>query len=128
MPPGRNNQVFELRSDRGRFLVKHYFTHPLDPRDRLQAEFAFSSFVWSAGLTQAPRPIASLPEQRLAVYELIQGEALTRADDPACEQALDFLIELNRCRTRPLASSLPQAGVIVADDQLHAPQAPLLQP
>jgi hypothetical protein len=38
---GRNNQVFKMMTDGQKFLLKSYFVHPDDPRDRLGNEFSF---------------------------------------------------------------------------------------
>ena len=38
---GRNNQVFKMMADDRRFLLKSYFIHEEDPRDRLGNELSF---------------------------------------------------------------------------------------
>lgn len=76
IPGGANNRVY--RVDAGRFtgLLKWYFRHPNDPRDRLGAEFEFCRFAWEHGVQQAPRPLARDAKQGLALYEFICGESL----------------------------------------------------
>jgi hypothetical protein len=46
LPGGANNRAFRLDAGGQSFLLKAYFRHPDDPRDRLGTEFAFSRFAW----------------------------------------------------------------------------------
>lgn len=112
LPGGGNNRVFRLETDTGPVLLKEYFQHPADPRDRLAAEVAFSRFAWSQGLRMLPEPLASDPLHRLAVYEFIQGQRLSPGDVSAdhVRQAGEFLRLLDGCRTVPEAASLPAAA------------------
>ena len=43
---GANNRVFRVQAQESPFLLKAYFTHPEDRRDRLGAEFSFLRFAW----------------------------------------------------------------------------------
>ena len=93
-------------------LLKAYFHHPNDPRDRLGTEFGFSTFAWLNGLRTLPRPLACQPENHLGLYEFIEGRRLepheVMAD--AVEQAADFFHRLNRYKEAPAASALPIAS------------------
>ena len=70
---GRNNKVFHLYADGKSFLLKSYFFSPQDSRDRLYHEFSFTNFAWTCGIYTVPKPFASLPERRFALYEYIDG-------------------------------------------------------
>jgi hypothetical protein len=93
-------------------LLKVYFQHPDDPRDRLDAEFAFCRFAWQAGLRCVPQPLACNRERKLGLYEFIEGQAPAPGDVawPMVQQAMDFFRELNRHRTLPAAQALPIAS------------------
>ena len=112
LPGGGNNRVFRLETDAGPVLLKEYFRHPADPRDRLAAEVAFSRFAWSQGLRMLPQPLASDPLHRLAVYEFIHGRRLSPGDVSAdhVRQAGEFLRALDGRRGVAEAASLPAAA------------------
>lgn len=109
---GANNRVFRVEVAGRAVLLKFYFEHPEDPRDRLGAEFAFSRFAWESGISCLPRPLASDPRNRLALYEFVDGRPL-RADEVTVEvvwAALDFYHQVNRNRDHPEARGLPDAS------------------
>ncbi len=112
MPGGGNNRVYRVRSESRRALLKAYFQHPADPRDRLGAEFAFSSFAWDHGITQLPRPLGCDRQNRLALYEFVDGRKLRPGEvtAQAVRQALSFFQELNRSKRTPAAKALPEAS------------------
>lgn len=124
LSPGRNNRVYRVEAGAGRFLLKAYFSHPDDPRDRLQAEFGFCRFVWDRGIRAVPESLAADDEERLALYEWIDGRALS-AGDLAREHvtaAIDFFVELNRHRRHPGAGTLPAASEACFDLRNHLRQ------
>ena len=109
---GRNNKVFRLDADGKSFLLKSYFFSPQDSRDRLYHEFSFTNFAWTCGIYTVPKPFASLPERRIALYEFIDGlpanQRVTNKED--IRQASDFILSLHRHRANNLALELPAAS------------------
>lgn len=109
---GRNNKVFRLDADGKSFLLKSYFFSHQDSRDRLYHEFSFTNFAWTCGIYNVPKPFASLPERRFALYEFIDGlpanQRVTTEED--IHQASNFILSLNRHRTNNLALELPAAS------------------
>ncbi len=109
---GRNNRVFRVDTADRRFLLKSYFAHPNDPRDRLATEFAFCQFAWRHGLRNIPEPIASSRAANMAIYGYIDGRRLTAAeiDDSHVTAALEFYKLLNRHAAAVDAAQLPAAS------------------
>ncbi|MBC8232344.1 aminoglycoside phosphotransferase family protein [bacterium] len=110
---GANNRVFLVEVNNGsRALLKAYFQHPDDPRDRLRAEFSFSSFAWENGLRCLPKPLGCDWQNRLGLYEFVPGRQLLphEVNEGAVRQALDFYRELNRHKELPGAKSLPEGS------------------
>ena len=109
---GGNNQVFVAEAETRAFVVKRYFTHPGDPRDRLASEYAFTRCATAIGVGSVPRPIACDARDGIAVYEFVAGRKLTGADleDAHVEQAARFLEAINSPRARVAAAQLPQAS------------------
>lgn len=109
---GGNNQVYLLGHNGDSCLLKLYFRHPGDPRDRLGAEYGFLDFAWRAGLRRQPKPLARLAGQGAALYQFLPGRRPQAPEiGPALvDQALDFYLELNRHRQLPKALALPLAS------------------
>lgn len=109
---GANNRIFRVVVGAAETLLKVYFQHPDDPRDRLGAEFSFSRFAWGNGLRSLPRPLACDPQNHLALYEFLQGRQLRPHEitEVFVRQALNFYQELNRHKRLPETGTLPKAS------------------
>lgn len=105
---GRNNRVYRVDADAGTFALKAY-PEPVDGRDRLTVEFKGLHFLSSHGISALPRPVASAPELRLALYEWIEGAPPQTSQD-AVDQASRFLLGLHALREAPDAAALPFAS------------------
>lgn len=107
---GANNQVFLAQAGETTTLLKVYFRHPGDPRDRLGAEFSFCSFARAQGVRAVPRPLACDCDGGMALYEFIVGTPLRPGEVSAqvVQEALDFYLALNR--ERSAAECLPCAS------------------
>jgi hypothetical protein len=106
---GNNHVVVGHTGDRA-LLIKQYFQHPDDPRDRFETERAFYEFLWNAGVKSVPEPLAWYRKERVAVLEYVEGEKPKRATQQLVDQAIEFLVEINRLRDAPSASALPLAS------------------
>jgi len=112
----------------GPWLLKRYFSHPGDQRDRLGAEYAFLTRAAALGEARVPRPLArsdvARGEVRAALYSFAPGRALAAGEvrPEHVRQALDLALRLNARRENaqglPVASeacfSLPQHLELVA--------------
>ena len=112
LPGGANNRAFRLDAGGSSFLLKSYFRHPDDPRDRLGAEFAFSRFAWDRGIRAIPQPLAADTDHALGLYVFVPGRAPQAADITveAIDAALAFYTALNHHRTHPEAAALPNGS------------------
>lgn len=109
---GGNNRVFRVDADGSNFLLKVYFQHPGDRRDRLGTEFAFSQFAWDNKVRALPQPLACDRQKGLGLYEFVRGRRIEPQEITAetVEQALDFYREVNRYKQVSEAQILPQAS------------------
>jgi hypothetical protein len=109
---GANNRVFRVEAAAGSALLKAYFRHPDDPRDRLGAEWAFSRFAWESGVRCIPQPLACDPTAGLGLFEFVYGKSLhgSVAGEAAVDQAIEFFRAVNRARSSPAAAALPSAS------------------
>lgn len=104
--------MFQVVAGGRTLLLKEYFHHRDDTRDRGGAEFAFLRFAWDLGIRCIPEPVAWDREARLALYEFIEGCRLEprQVDGRAVQSAIDFFVELNSFRSSSEAKTLPNAS------------------
>lgn len=77
---GKNNRVYRVDVPKGSLVLKVYFQHPKDTRDRMDAEFSFIKHVWNMGLRTLPQPVARLPLRQFALYTHLQGRPFAPGD------------------------------------------------
>ena len=109
---GGNNRVFKLELRDGSLRVlKFYFRHPGDKRDRLQAEFGALEFLWGQGVRCVPEPFGVDRERGAALYAFVAGDSFNGTVVSAdVDQALSFVARLHQLTRSPRASSLPSAS------------------
>ncbi|HLG68797.1 MAG TPA: phosphotransferase [Chloroflexota bacterium] len=109
LPTSGNNRVFRVDLPNRSLLLKAYFHSDADPRDRLGAEFLFTSFAWSHGLDMVPRPLAVDRANHLGLYEFVDGRRLEpeEIDWQRVSEALRFYRALNAHPESAAAWRLP---------------------
>lgn len=97
---GGNNRVFRVDVPKGSLVLKAYFQHPDDSRDRLDAEFSFLKHVWNMGIRNIPQPVARLPLRQLGLYTFIHGKRFTPGSvtQDHVAQAASFVHTINTNR------------------------------
>jgi hypothetical protein len=109
---GGNNQVYRLPGGGRDYVLKRYFQHPSDARDRFNTERVFYEFLWSGGLRQIPEPCGWDEEHRLGVFAFVPGRKLNPGEvtGEAVEEALEFVNRINALREHPAARAVPAAS------------------
>jgi hypothetical protein len=104
-----------------KFLVKQYFSDPLDDRDRFGAEVAFLKFASRHGIRAVPQLLASSKEQGLALLEFMDGTSVSPSTvtERVVEQAAGFCRQLLAAQSDPAARSLPAAAEACFSIQGH---------
>jgi len=102
---GGNNRLYRASAAGQCFMVKQYFRHVDDNRDRLGAEFAFLTLATQAVPGLCPAPYACNPDAGLALYEFIDGRALRPEEIGVAEidAAIAFIHALNATAVRQSA-------------------------
>ena len=112
LPGGGNNRVYQVDISGGPVLLKAYFRHPDDPRDRLGNEFGFARFAWDRGVRSLPEPLVRDPDVGLGLYEYLDGKPIlpggVGGDD--VRAAAEFHRAVNQHRHHPDAAALPIAS------------------
>ena len=96
---GKNNRVFRLvMPSEPPLVLKCYFRHPHDPRDRLEAEWDFLTYAWERGVRCVPQPLACDSQAQLGLYGFVSGEKLEAGQIARAhvESAADFVCAVNR--------------------------------
>jgi Phosphotransferase enzyme family len=103
---GKNNQVYRVDTDAGEALVlKHYFSDPRDPRDRLAAEWDFLQLTWSRGVRVVPEPLARDVASKTGLYGFVPGRKLKPSEvgQQHINAAIDFVLAVNAAPRTPEA-------------------------
>jgi hypothetical protein len=103
---GGNNQVFLIEGEDWRAVLKAYFHHPDDPRDRFGAETAFSRFLRAGGVNEVPELLSSDSEYRLALYQYVEGVRPDQVGGDDVSKAMEFIGRINKLRRAPEAATL----------------------
>ncbi len=109
---GANNRVYRATASGRTALLKAYFRHDGDARDRLGAEFGFCRHAWDQGVRTVPEPLAADAARQLGLYELVAGHPLA-SDSVGMDhvrQAAAFVVALNHPAGRAAAGHLPAAS------------------
>jgi len=108
LPGGRNIRTYRVRTGAGDSLLKWYFSHQSDRRDRLGTEFNFCRCLWQHGIRLVPQPFAADRKVGLGMYEFLPGRPLTPADIDldSHRQAIAFVQRINTVRHHSDALSL----------------------
>lgn len=119
---GANNRVFRLDTEGGPAVLKAYFHHPDDPRDRLAAEWAFLRLLWDGGVRTVPQPLALNRAHRLGLYAYIDGRRLGPEEGGAgaVAAALDFLEALSRLKGRAAGVASASEACFLLAEHLRA--------
>ncbi len=109
---GANNRVFRIDVAGTPLLLKSYFQHPDDPRDRFSAEVSFSEVAWQSGIRCIPQLLATDAASRLALFEFLSGHAFTTGDIGAAQidTAVQFVRDINHANCPERAAELSNAS------------------
>jgi len=118
---GGNNRLYRVETPDGNYVLKCYFRHPGDTRNRLDTEFTFATFAWRHGIHCIPEPLCRNDSTFCALFGLVEGKPLNSGKIGVKEisQALTFCLDLNALRTRPDVLTLANASESCFTLQAH---------
>lgn len=92
---GNNNAVYRLTTGNGnRFALKHYPATASDPRDRLGTEYTAVELMHGGGVDEVPAPRGKDENDRIALYEWVDGTPVETPDTADIDAAADFMARL----------------------------------
>jgi hypothetical protein len=108
---GRNNRVYRVTAGAA-VVLKWYFRHANDQRDRLNAEYAFCEYAIACGATCVATPLGRDDSSQLAAFSILEGDRLAagQVEPSHTRQAIELLRLLNEQRASPIAQRLPLAS------------------
>lgn len=93
---GRNNRVYRTHHADGPRVMKIYHRDPLDPRDRLNHEWAFLFYAARKGVVAAPRPLARDDVAGAALYSFAPGARIgPESIEAHLPKAIAFVLAVN---------------------------------
>lgn len=95
---GRNSQVFRVHNSSGDWLLKKYYQHTEDKRDRLGTEFNFLQLLWVKNIQQIPEPIICDRVHHLALFSFLKGLCPKEIELRHINQAVQFIYHINQFR------------------------------
>jgi hypothetical protein len=109
---GRNNRVYRVDSPRGRFVLKIYFRHPGDRRDRRTNEYRFATFLWEKGYRGLARPVATSKKFSATLFSFLQGKTPGKGEirGRGLKALGDFLLFCRWCSRKLSPRSFPDAS------------------
>lgn len=112
LPGGGNNRLFKVEVSGAPFVLKRYFCHPDDRRNRLDSEYRFSQFLWQRGVRCIPEPLARDDDSGSGLYRYVEGTQIVPAavTDRHLHEAQLFLQQANGWRQDAGALTLPEAS------------------
>lgn len=112
LPVGRgaNSRVYRVDAGADRFALKAYPRPSGDGRDRLGAEVGALEFFRRHGLSAVAGPVAADREAGFALFEWIEGEAITNPGPADIEAAAAFVERLHGLAAAAGAEGLPPAA------------------
>lgn len=116
---GRNSAVFKVSSNGKEWVIKHYFKHEADKRNRLDTEFQFLKFLNQIGCPAVAKPIAVDESKQLALYSFIYGTKPCTITDSHIDQATQFILLLHSFRDHPKSKILKYAADACFDIEQH---------
>jgi len=117
---GRNSAVFKVSSEGGNWILKHYYQHDADKRNRLASEYQFLTFLNQAGCRSVAKPITCDNRKQFALHSFLNGGRPSIITDMHIDQSAQFIILLHHLSDHPNAQAIENAADSCFDLEQHA--------
>lgn len=119
---GRNSRVWRIDDPSGQWVLKEYYRHPGDPRDRLATEYGFAAFLQAGDVNGVPRPQGLDRSRGWGLYTYLHGDPVQDVSGDCIAQSADFICRINDLRHAPGAADLPRASEASFTPRQHLQQ------
>ena len=107
---GRNSQVFLIEQDEKKWIIKKYYRHSGDPRNRLETETSFLNYLNKIGLKSVTKPLAVENEANLGLFSFLPGKVPGIINKEIMDQVNYFIRGINEFRDEQETKNLPMAS------------------
>ena len=116
---GRNSEVHRISNQHGQWILKNYYQHSSDQRDRMGTEFGFLTYLQKQGISAVARPLGMDHTRQCALYTFLPGKRPVAISPKHISQAVHFIKTINLSRNAPSALVLPMAADACLSWQAH---------
>jgi len=116
---GRNSRVWKIKSPKKDLIVKEYFRHKDDNRDRLGSEWDFLCLLNDNGISGVPEPMGVDYDNGIGLYSCLPGQPVNQITSSHIRQAAQFIIQVNSLRDRKSAKQIKPASEACFSIQDH---------
>lgn len=116
---GRNSEVSRLSNSDGQWILKRYYHHSSDRRNRLDTEFDFLRFLRDVGVSSVALPLGRENALNCALYSFLPGKRPDPITSAHITQAANFIGKINLHRDLASAAALPMASDSCCSWQAH---------
>jgi len=110
---GKNSKVLKIICDNHKeYILKQYFSHTLDQRNRLKVEFDCLKFLHNENISCVPKPLLQNEEYNYAIFEYINGKKIESEDVSFkdIDMLVNFLSKLNVLKLKTEAKKFKAAS------------------
>ena len=116
---GRNSEVHRISNPHGQWILKNYYQHSSDMRDRLGTEFRFLTYLEKRGASAVARPLGMDYAVNCGLYTFLPGRRPVTIAPSHISQAVDFIKTINFSHNTRDALALPMAADACLTWQAH---------
>lgn len=107
---GRNSKVWKISNPKGHWILKQYYQHDADKRDRLRAEASFLELLRNIGVDTVSNVLGMNKIFNIALYSFLPGGKPTIISSNHIRQAAKFINDINQLRYLPDSNNISPAS------------------
>ena len=107
---GRNSRVYQIEKNSYKWILKEYYQQVADPRNRLETEYNFLSFLNANSIEHVADAIAKDKENNCGLYSYLPGKQPLNINSDLIRQACGFIQKINEHYNHPAAKKLSHAS------------------
>jgi thiamine kinase-like enzyme len=92
---GRNNQVWQISTNKNKFIIKIYPNLKKNVKSRLLKEFNFLKILEKNKLNLVPKSVDIDKKKNLAMYTFLPGKKIRRINSSYINQCVNFIQKIN---------------------------------
>jgi len=107
---GRNSRVYQIEKNSSKWILKEYYHQVSDPRNRLETEYNFLSFLNTSSIEHVADAIAKDSDHNCGLYSYLPGKKPLNVNSDFIRQACEFIQKINEHYNHLAVKNLPHAS------------------